>query len=104
MKFLHTIVDDVPHVSVITKMEVLRFNAPEKAYKVLSDFMDSSLVYGLSDSVVFGTIQLGKMHKIKLPDAIIAATALVHDLTLLTRNVNDFKNISNLPVVNPYDM
>jgi predicted nucleic acid-binding protein len=104
MKFLHTIVDDIPHVSVITKMEVLRFNAPEKAYQVLSDFMNNSLVYNLSDPIVSRTIQLGKNHKIKLPDAIIAATALVHDLTLLTRNMNDFKNISNLSVVNPYDM
>ena len=104
MVFLHAIIDDIPHVSIITKIEVLRFNAPEEAYKIIFDFMDNSLVYGLSDPIVSNTIQLGKNHKIKLPDAIIAATALVHDLTLLTRNVSDFKSISGLSVVNPYDM
>jgi len=39
----------------------------------------------------------------KLPDAIIAATALVYDLTLVTRNVADFKNIDRLKLVNPWD-
>ena len=104
MVFLHTIVDDIPHVSVITKIEVLRFNAPEEAGRILIDFIDNSFVYGLSDPVADRTIQLGKSRKIKLPDAIIAATALIHDLTLLTRNVSDFKNISDLAVTNPYDM
>ena len=104
MTFIHAIVDDIPHVPVITKIEVLRFNAPENAYKILVDFMDNSLVYGLNDPVVASTIQLGKSRKIKLPNAVIAATALVYDLTLLTRNESDFKNISGLQVVNPYGM
>ncbi|MEK7257684.1 MAG: PIN domain-containing protein [Bacteroidota bacterium] len=39
---------------------------------------------------------------IKLPDAIIAATALTHQLTLLTRNVSDFSKIPGLTVVNPF--
>ena len=42
------------------------------------------------------------MHTIKLPDAIIAATALVYDLTLISRNVSDFKNIEGLKVLNPF--
>jgi|SRR5664279_5638333 len=33
---------------------------------------------------------------IRLPDALIAATALVHGLTLHTRNVRDFKRVSGL--------
>jgi predicted nucleic acid-binding protein len=42
-----------------------------------------------------------KTHKIKLGDAIIAATAIVYSLTLVTRNVDDFNNIKNLVVKNP---
>jgi len=41
--------------------------------------------------------------RIKLPDAIIAATALVHNLPLLTRNVADFQAITTLVVLNPHD-
>jgi len=41
-------------------------------------------------------------YKIKLPDAIIAATAIVYDLILVTRNISDFKNIDGLHVVDPH--
>ena len=37
----------------------------------------------IDDNVVDTTIVLRKNRKIKLPDAIIAATALVHNMTLL---------------------
>ena len=104
MALLNNIVDDIPNVSIITKIEVLRFDTSEKTYKILSDFMDNSLVHNLSDNVVNETILLGKNRKIKLPDAIIGATALVNDFTLVTRNISDFKNISGLRTLNPYDI
>ena len=49
------------------------------------------------------TIEIRKHCRIKLPDAIIADTALVHDLTLLTRNITDFRNAKNLNVISPHD-
>lgn len=35
-------------------------------------------------------------------DAIIGATALVHHMTVVTRNVNDFARFSDLAVLNPW--
>jgi predicted nucleic acid-binding protein len=49
------------------------------------------------------TIELRRKYKRKLPDIIIAATAIVHNLTIATRNVADFQNIDNLSVWNPWD-
>jgi predicted nucleic acid-binding protein len=43
-----------------------------------------------------------KSVKIKLPDAVIAATALVHGFELISRNEADFKKITRLAVVNPF--
>ena len=37
-----------------------------------------------------------------LADAIIAATALVHGLKLVTRNDADFRHIAGLEIVNPF--
>ena len=37
-----------------------------------------------------------------LADAIIAATALVHGLRLVTRNESDFKHVTGLQVTNPF--
>lgn len=49
------------------------------------------------------TILIRRQYKIKLPDAIIAATALVHNLILVTRNTSDFKNIPELQLINPWE-
>lgn len=104
MSFLNRVVDDVPIISVITKMEVLGFNAPQQHYALLVDFMNDALVLDLSTQVVDTTIELRKTYKTKLPDAIIAATALTHKLTLLTRNTKDFLRIQNLQLINPYEL
>ncbi|MVN21709.1 PIN domain-containing protein [Mucilaginibacter arboris] len=42
-----------------------------------------------------------KGKKIKTPDAIIAATALAYDYTLITNNEKDFFAIAGLRIVNP---
>jgi toxin FitB len=38
-----------------------------------------------------------------MPYAIIAATALIHNLTLLTRNLSDFKKIPQFNIINPWE-
>ena len=38
----------------------------------------------------------------KVPDAIIGASALVLDCHLITRNVSDFKGIDGLKVIDPF--
>jgi len=48
------------------------------------------------------TAEIRKQHSIKLPDAIIAATAVIYGLILVTRNTKDFVNIDGLQVVNPW--
>jgi predicted nucleic acid-binding protein len=42
------------------------------------------------------------MKRIKLPDAIIAATALVQNCILLSHNTTDFNKIEGLQVLDPY--
>jgi hypothetical protein len=40
-------------------------------------------------------------HKVSIPDALIAATALVHDLELYTMNTKDFRFIAKLKLYQP---
>jgi len=103
MEIVSIIVDQTPNISVISQIEVLRFNDTPENEKILVDFVDASVIHHLSPDVVRQTIELCKKTKIKLPDAIIAATALNENLILVTRNIDDFKSISNLEVFNPWD-
>jgi len=52
MLFMDSIIDAIPNVSVVTKIEVLGFNAPDEHYNLLSDFMNDATIYDLSDDVV----------------------------------------------------
>jgi predicted nucleic acid-binding protein len=104
MAFMNQIVDNFPIVSVITKIEVLGFKAPETHQELLTNFIQDVIVLNLTDEIVAATINIRKNYKTKLPDAIIAATAMVHSLTLLTRNTADFKNILELNLVHPYKL
>ena len=102
MKFMDGVINAVPQVSVITKIEVLGYNIPPAAYQILTDFMNDAVILELTDAVVNQTIALRKQIKIKLPDAIIAATALVNGLELISRNTSDFKNVNGLTVIDPH--
>lgn len=53
--------------------------------------------------VVDKTILVCRQTRIKLPDAIIAATSLVYNLTLVTRNIDDLKNIDAIKLINPWE-
>lgn len=48
------------------------------------------------------TIDIRRKRKIKLPNAVIAATALRSNLILVTRNEADFKDVEMLEIYNPF--
>lgn len=102
---LDRIVDQKAKISVITQIEILGWkDASPEQLKLPSEFVDDAIVLELTSDVVNKTIRIRQQCKIKLPDAIIAASALVHDLTLLTRNIDDFKNIDGLTKIDPYTL
>jgi len=62
------------------------------------------LIIPLNDDIVKTTIEIRKKNKIKTPDAIIAATAIVLGYTLITRNTNDFKKLDSLKIIDPWSI
>jgi predicted nucleic acid-binding protein len=92
-----------PCISAITEIELLCWKgATDKDLETLQDFINDSLVIELDRPIKLKTAQIRKQTGIKLPDAIIGATSLIYDLTLITRNINDFKNINGLKIINPW--
>lgn len=104
MEFMNDVIDEIPNISVVTKIELLGFNAPDEHYHLLANFMNDATILDLNDNIVDASITIRKSHKTKLPDAIIAATALVYSLTIIFRNVDDFKNISGIACINPWEL
>ena len=97
------IVDDYPYISVITKIETLGFNFKSaNEQNTMETFIAGSTILDIDNEVVNKTIAIRKNTKIALPDAIIAATALVYNFTLLSRNTKDFRNIPELKLQNPW--
>ena len=80
-KFMDDLVKDERLViSAITEIELLCWKAAtEKDLEVLHNFINDALVIELEQPIKLKTAYIRKAHKIKLPDAIIAATALVYD-------------------------
>lgn len=91
-----------PRISVITKIELLGFDMNGNEFKKVSGFIDKSIVYNLNEKIIDKTIEFRKLYKTKLPDAIIAATSVVNNLKLITRNERDFNKISELELFNPF--
>ena len=90
-------------VSVITTIEVLGWRGHDAISRASAESLLRCLEeVPLSTSVVQQTIALRTKHSIKLPDAVIAATALIVGLKLMTRNQTDFERIAGLTIVNPF--
>ena len=91
------------HISVITRIELFSKKIDDAETQTLIGFVRFADVIGLDEPIIQQTMRLRQQRRLKLPDAIIAATALVRGLTLITRNVSDFKGISGLAVLNPHE-
>ena len=91
-------------ISAVTKIEVLGWlNATKEQLSPLYTFTEIAIILPINDTVINKTIGIRQHKKIALGDAIIAATALVNGLVLITRNTSDFKSIEGLEVIDPYN-
>ena len=99
------LVNEELNISIIVKIETLGFNGEDYEMQKLKDFLSLAKIFYVEDSIAEETINLRKLYrKLKLGDAIIAATALTNNLTLISRNTKDFEDISGLTCINPYDL
>ena len=82
--------------SVITEIELLSFPALTSAEETLLRAMLARVaVYGIDQNIKEEAIRLRRQSRLKLPDAIIAATALCHQAALVT-NDNELQNVPGL--------
>ena len=99
-KFL---LDKELHISVITKVETLGYHKiSEKEKKFMNLIFNKIEIIPLEEEIIATAIKLKQQRKTSLGDSFIAATALVHKLTLVSNNIADFENIKGLKIINPF--
>lgn len=86
------VVDSSCQMSVITRIELLSWITGDRTLdEDIREFISRSTSTDLSEPIIQQTVKLRRHYRgLKLPDAIIAATAIVNGFTLLSTNDSDF--------------
>lgn len=95
--------EHAPAVSAVSYIEVLGYHRlTEQERHYFEMFFAASSILPISNAVLRQAVTLRQSKKMTLGDALVAGTALAHDLTLITRNTKDFDWIGNLRLLNPF--
>lgn len=95
---------DILYVSLVSYMEVVGYKFDNPTEELFTNALFNSLHrLPVTQSIADLVINYRKLRKIKLPDAIIMATARAYDCKLVTRNVDDFEALDNgVVIINPF--
>jgi predicted nucleic acid-binding protein len=83
----------------------------ENRKKKLSVWLDSVICEGFLGRIIeidtavmtaWGEMTAKLPRPLQTQDTLIAATAIAHNMTVVTRNVQDFEDIANLKILNPF--
>ena len=96
--------DGASAVSEMTRLETLGFHGiTDKEMAYFNDVFIVIKTLDIDKATIDEAIRLRRTFKMKAGDSLIAATALLNNLELYTRNNADFEKIEELKVVNPID-
>jgi predicted nucleic acid-binding protein len=96
------LVNEPVFVSEISRVEVLGYHKitiEEEAY--FKDLFSLVTIISPSRQIFDEAITFRKEYNLSLGDSIIAATASVHNLSIYTRNLSDFKKVIGVTCINP---
>ena len=86
-------------VSFITEMELMGvFSISKNHYKLIQNLLSDCFIYEMNLQIKLTAIKLKQKYKLKLPDAIIAATAIIYGLPFITSDT-DFVKIKELNLI-----
>ena len=89
-------------ISQITYVEVLSFPFTKEQEEDVKILLSQFTILDITQTISNQAIENRKIKKVKLPDNLIASTAMVNNLTLVSRNTKDFNKL-NVKVLNPFE-
>lgn len=88
------------YISIITYMEVLGYKFEKSEEKaIITEIVNTFDIINLDHEIANKVIEIREKNKIKLPDAIILATAQSLKADLITNNIQDFPNIDGISII-----
>lgn len=89
----------IPYISFITKLELLGHESITNEQEIrIEAFLSDCIIIGLNPDIEQVVIRIRKKYRVKLPDSIIMATAIYHDIPLITAD-RDFEKVEELNVI-----
>ena len=99
-----SLLDEPVYISVISRIEILAWKGhSEESWEITNALISNLIEISLDEAIVQSTINIRRHGLVKLPDAIIAASAISLSLPLVTRNIGDFGRIEGLHLINPFE-
>ena len=80
---------DKVYISLITWMEIM-VGTDEEDYLTANFLQEYFIILPITQPIAEQAVIIRKQYRIKLPDALIQASAQVHNALLITRNTRDF--------------
>ena len=88
-----------PHVSFITEMELLSYGKLSASYELkIKAFLNECIIIEMNPVIKMTAIKIRRVHRIKLPDSIIAATGSFLNVPLLTAD-DEFNKLKSLQIL-----
>lgn len=87
------------YLSIISEMELFSYkNISDKEKAAIQNFLKDFIIINIDERIKFNTIEIKKSSSMKLPNSIIAATAISIKLPLVTSD-KQFKTVQNLDLI-----
>lgn len=96
--------ENSPVASAVSLVEVLGYHKLKEDEKETLEnlFAELTVIYP-SVEVFQKATELRQQRNVSVSDALIAATAIFHNLTLATHNTSDFDWVDGLEVIDPFE-
>jgi predicted nucleic acid-binding protein len=90
-------------LSILSMIEFLGWHGhTDEEFVECKELIELATILPVSKEVADKAIELRRVKRIKLADAVIASTAIVNNLSLVTKNIQDFKGIRDLQIIHPF--
>lgn len=86
------------YISSVTYAELLSGKLEKQEEEILNEYLNNVHIIHTNDFICETAVLLRKKHKIKLPDALIAATGIFLHLPIVTLDA-DFDSINDLQII-----